>query len=728
MKSYSSKALIKNLQSVPLDELERYGIWPLVDDFLKKNPLDIQTQSAQKKEHTTHYARLLVGAYLYLGLHPKDSLKALSMLEKGMPVKAINEQFFPLGKTSPLVQNVVDFAAAKRSKTSIKRHDTFFGKNNDMIILPLVPNSQTTTLNEEVNDFLEWYNAKINQGLPLHWSPDAPNKTYRLKEQDGLQKRQGGPRLMKLLRSHDWYLFEVIEALGGIGRKGLFEMDSTALTSEFKDNAHDISLPEITKTAYRHGLYEKFRNSLTQDYNLASCQDFDQYRIIITRNPYHIASMSTGQMWESCMQLYDFCLRPDMSQEALNHAHNDCEVFKDIEYGSLIAYLVHKDDQECRYPLMRRAMRVGIADKNKNPKRQKFALITDNHYGLGLGSKLSFAFLETIRNFLDETYHNDLHGHYSLVEGLYSDQVEDILIGSGYFGLDNLHEPEDSYDFDDLEEMIKVPFLKRLAPKARAELPSCQSLSDEQIATMFLKKLTLMDGQRLNRELRKSQIKSFEEYINIVLPEFEKQADAFFQETNKSPVVPFPYKVSNTIQSFCELAEINSDDYVALLNYSNNSRDVAFYFVKKLIDQYGDLETLSKKMGADQFKIISDLVEADINNYSLYSVYSHLRQEEDLKPEDAEMMNFLSNNLPEHLKNYDAICEVCIDTFRDIFKSGKSISAGYLINEAINTLGSLHETIRSYNEAPRETHARFYNEAHNAMSAQRLDTHKLKLY
>jgi hypothetical protein len=61
-------------------------------------------------------------------------------------------------------------------------------------------------------------------------------------------------------------------------------------------------------------------------------------RILLTSDPQKIAEMSTGQRWTSCT-----------SVAGMNH----WSVEKDIAAGTLAAYVVHADDTQARWPLMR---------------------------------------------------------------------------------------------------------------------------------------------------------------------------------------------------------------------------------------------------------------------------------------------------------------------------------------------------------------------------------------
>ena len=68
-----------------------------------------------------------------------------------------------------------------------------------------------------------------------------------------------------------------------------------------------------------------------------------EYLIVISRHPYDIAGMSTGRGWISCMELKD----------ATGMSVDNKHIKRDIKYGTLIAYLIKKDDKNIENPTCR---------------------------------------------------------------------------------------------------------------------------------------------------------------------------------------------------------------------------------------------------------------------------------------------------------------------------------------------------------------------------------------
>lgn len=90
--------------------------------------------------------------------------------------------------------------------------------------------------------------------------------------------------------------------------------------------------------------------------------------VVISRHPYDIAGMSTDRGWTSCMNLVDGC--------------NKNKVKYDVRGGSIIAYLIKKEDKNINKPIARLLMKpYFIIDKNGNSIEDKSFLIPDKIYG-----------------------------------------------------------------------------------------------------------------------------------------------------------------------------------------------------------------------------------------------------------------------------------------------------------------------------------------------------------
>lgn len=74
-----------------------------------------------------------------------------------------------------------------------------------------------------------------------------------------------------------------------------------------------------------------------------------EVQIVISRHPYDLAGMSTGRGWTSCMNLKE---------------SNSLYIHRDIKYGTLIAYLIEKDDINIKHPISRLSIKQYINTKN----------------------------------------------------------------------------------------------------------------------------------------------------------------------------------------------------------------------------------------------------------------------------------------------------------------------------------------------------------------------------
>ncbi|HEU0116997.1 MAG TPA: hypothetical protein VFR09_00050, partial [Alphaproteobacteria bacterium] len=70
--------------------------------------------------------------------------------------------------------------------------------------------------------------------------------------------------------------------------------------------------------------------------------DLESLMVVISRDPQKIGEMSSGQFWRSCMAENGF---------------NFHFVPMDIQAGTLMAYVVSRDDPQARYPLLRQALK-----------------------------------------------------------------------------------------------------------------------------------------------------------------------------------------------------------------------------------------------------------------------------------------------------------------------------------------------------------------------------------
>ena len=118
--------------------------------------------------------------------------------------------------------------------------------------------------------------------------------------------------------------------------------------------------------------------------------------IVISQDPMDIATMSTGRDWTSCMRV--------------GGAHWD-DVFCLIEHGSLVAYLIRKNDKNIEEPIGRVLIR-----RFSNEEGLSLAIAEDTSYGNAPGSFNTF-----IDEWLESKQTHIPKGLYKRVDNAYSD-------------------------------------------------------------------------------------------------------------------------------------------------------------------------------------------------------------------------------------------------------------------------------------------------------------------
>ena len=97
----------------------------------------------------------------------------------------------------------------------------------------------------------------------------------------------------------------------------------------------------------------------------------NSYKIVISRHPYDLAGMSTGRGWTSCMQLdpskqMQTVKKMGSSGEEKKLGSNCRFIARDIEGGTIIAYIINTNDDNIEKPLGRILMKqyINLEDPN----------------------------------------------------------------------------------------------------------------------------------------------------------------------------------------------------------------------------------------------------------------------------------------------------------------------------------------------------------------------------
>lgn len=429
--------LLFSMDDIP--EEERPGLRKRAEEILA---FFLPSQKDSKKEFTLD----MIMAHLYTGKPITESVQTdLSLYNRGLNSKSdLRDQYFPLGKLRKgHIEELFDKAETRSDDVKTRLEGIFGADNAEMTLRLPLQSIDNTTLEKEIQRFIRWYNKEISWGQPVTWSAQDPKKTY-LERSD--EKIVNGPKLMKLLRAHDWYLFEHIESLGGLDRTSLKEKRQFDRAEK-----KPFNLAHIQNTLIKKRLYNV--QYLGDHDGLLSDGDISDYHIVISANPVLIGEMSTGQAWRSCMNLYDGTYKN--------------RVLDDIEHGSIVAYLVHKDDKNCRHPLLRRTLKPGFRDDDFLENHA--AYFPDNLYGFSSDSEVTMSFGRSLHEYLSGNINQGLTGDFEVKEEVYRDGVTSFTLNKHAADNDKTvqdyerqFEQEDNWNgnivfFDFLQSHINAP-------------------------------------------------------------------------------------------------------------------------------------------------------------------------------------------------------------------------------------------------------------------------------
>lgn len=393
---YAHSAITRVNKYSDIPEENKKLLEPVALSILEEKSIDFENWNSAKKER---FKKRLI-AHLFVGRRVPDNFYKGNLKGSGYPIVKTKARHSNRGKT-----------LSNKVPSQLKRlQDDVFGAGNDVIFLP-IDQQVSFSIIDEVNTFINWYNEASQAGKTdhkageLNWDPHTPNKTYYFSN-DGQKKN--GPKLMKLLRAHDWFLYEYIESMGGM-QPEVFGAKTTA--EEFAENASDItgyvkSVERIFKNDILKRASAPFHTDELVENYIRTEAELNNYRLVITRNPDHILAISANQIWNSCKNILrgnDF------------NAIDNTRAF--VKKGALVAYLAHKDDKNCSYPIMRRVL-LPAYDKTTNT----YAYHVDSHYGVSRGGTIANKYLTAIYAFLKNGVNKDSRDKvYCIDKKLYSE-------------------------------------------------------------------------------------------------------------------------------------------------------------------------------------------------------------------------------------------------------------------------------------------------------------------
>lgn len=143
---------------------------------------------------------------------------------------------------------------------------------------------------------------------------------------------------------------------------------------------------------------------LTDPNRIGARQSKKRLMITITRHPYHVAGMSTGQGWTSCM---------DMSCGFEKRYLKD-----DVQQGTHVAYLHHEDDPDMKNPIAR----VALRPFHSEDKKETILRPEQHTYGNAPSS-----FHKTVNAWSEKNFPANKEKLYIRNKKVYSEDGEDVI-------------------------------------------------------------------------------------------------------------------------------------------------------------------------------------------------------------------------------------------------------------------------------------------------------------
>jgi hypothetical protein len=186
--------------------------------------------------------------------------------------------------------------------------------------------------------------------------------------------------------------YEVEEVLT---ENGYYIVDYSANKAGKEGDDRPFSIGKLLNRFGKHLItdYAKDKDVLTADEN---------HIIVISRHPYDIAGMTTDRRWNSCMDI--------RGGSYMEH------VMDDVREGTLVAYVIKKEDTNIQNPLNRVLIKKYVNDEDDD---DNMLGVEDSVY-VAIGSKTFNGFVETVEEWLAEKQ-GEVESEYTLHHTLYDD-------------------------------------------------------------------------------------------------------------------------------------------------------------------------------------------------------------------------------------------------------------------------------------------------------------------
>lgn len=330
-----------------------------------------------------------------------------------------------------------EFIASQRTPEA--QWNNIFPEGTDDIIIPFTGTAQS--VDDKIGDYIENHNnnaiAKLEEARKqdivnqqnnpevrpragrdieqrsIRRNPDNPSQLQTLNPNKDGNVWETGPKLGKFLQErYEWELFDIFQQ----------ENDKPRESSK-NDGASQFNDTSLKRIANR-------------EQNLSdSLLEADKLRILISRDPHKVGEMSTGQRWRSCMNVAD--------------GVNKHYVPEDIKAGSLVAYVVHEDDVDARYPLMRQLIKPF-----KNEAGETILVPQKIYGGEGFdNARTRDALTQTTQSF-SAKQNQGKSGKFEMLPELYKDgQATTVQLQSDW-SLENISEAIQQYQNGSLQEVL----------------------------------------------------------------------------------------------------------------------------------------------------------------------------------------------------------------------------------------------------------------------------------
>jgi hypothetical protein len=169
--------------------------------------------------------------------------------------------------------------------------------------------------------------------------------------------------------------------------------------AKFRDSKNTTTIGKILTKLKADTLMKKF---ISDESRKSLTSNVEELMVVISRHPYDIAGSDTDRNWENCMTI----------GTGLNHHY----LINDVKEGSLISYLINKNDKNINNPLAVLNIKPYVNNEDSND----FILLSDSKtYGRGRPE-----FKETVDAVLSKI-NKEKEGFYCLKDGLYRDDLGD---------------------------------------------------------------------------------------------------------------------------------------------------------------------------------------------------------------------------------------------------------------------------------------------------------------